>query len=147
MLELEHTISNTVSSKCTNVDQVIVDSRVENCNKILLDAATEWEMIFTSKQRNKVVKTVKKPWFNRECFIKRKEYFKQEIQVGKLNQLKIELIAFVVVKHTKRRLTSSTMHIKKILFLSFWIWKQRILNHTGPYLISLQMKIRLLWTK
>ena len=33
-------------------------------------------MFFTSKQRNKVVKKVKKTWFNKECFIKRKEYFK-----------------------------------------------------------------------
>ena len=32
--------------------------------------------IVTSKQRNTIVKRMKKPWFNRECFIKRKEYFK-----------------------------------------------------------------------
>ena len=75
VLELEHTMSDIISSECTNVDQVIVDSLVENCNKILLDAASESEMFFTYKHRNKVVKKVKKPWFNRDCFIKRKEYF------------------------------------------------------------------------
>ena len=60
VLELEHTMSDIISSECTNVDQVIVDSLVENCNKILLDAASESEMFFTSKQRNKVVKKVNK---------------------------------------------------------------------------------------
>ena len=46
---------------------------------------------------------------------------KLEIQVGELNQLKIKLISFVLVKQTKRRLISSTMHIEMILFLSFGI--------------------------
>ena len=81
-------------------------------------------MFFTSKQRNKVVRKMrKKNWFNRECFIKRKEYFKAklEIQVGELNQLKIELISFVLVKQTKKGLISSTMQIEMILFLSFGI--------------------------
>ena len=32
VLELEHTMSDSISSECTNVDQVIVDSLVENCN-------------------------------------------------------------------------------------------------------------------
>ena len=44
-----------------------------------------------------------------------------EIQVGELNQLKIKLISFVLVKQTKRRLISSTMHIEMILFLCFGI--------------------------
>ena len=35
VLELEHTMSDIISSECTNVDQVIVDSLVENCNKII----------------------------------------------------------------------------------------------------------------
>ena len=65
-------MSDIISPECTNVDQVIVDSLVENCNKILLDAASESEMFFTSKQRNKVVKKME-TWFNRECFIKRNE--------------------------------------------------------------------------
>ena len=39
-------MSDIISSGCTNVDQVIVDSLVENCNKILLDAASESEMFF-----------------------------------------------------------------------------------------------------
>ena len=38
MLELEDTMSDIISSECTNVDQVIVESLVENCNKILFDA-------------------------------------------------------------------------------------------------------------
>ena len=59
-------MSDIISSECTNVDQVIVDSLVGNCNKIIL---------FTSKHRNKVIKKVKKSWFNRDCFIKGKEYF------------------------------------------------------------------------
>ena len=69
-------MSDIISSECTNVDQVIVDSLVGNCNKILLDAASESEKFFISKQRNTVVKKGETPWFNRECFIKCKEYFK-----------------------------------------------------------------------
>ena len=45
-----------------------------------------------------------------------KNILKPEILVGELNQLKIELILFVVVKHTKRRLISSAKHIVMILF-------------------------------
>ena len=54
-------MSDIISSECTNVDQVIVDSLVENCILILLDAASESEkcFFFTSKHRNKVVKKVK----------------------------------------------------------------------------------------
>ena len=44
-----------------------------------------------------------------------------EIQVGELNQLKIELISFVLVKQTKKGLISSTMQIEMILYLSFGI--------------------------
>ena len=105
----------------TNVYQDIVDSLVENCNKILLDAASELEMFFTSKQLNKVVKRVEKLGLIRNVFSSVKNVLKLEIQVGEFNQLKIELISFVVVKHIKRRLISSTMHIEMILFLSFGI--------------------------
>ena len=56
MLELEHIMSDIISSECTNVDQDIVDSLVENCNKILLDAASGSEFFSSQKRRNKVVK-------------------------------------------------------------------------------------------
>ena len=32
LLELEHKMSDIMSSGCTNVDQIIIDSLVENCN-------------------------------------------------------------------------------------------------------------------
>ena len=41
VLDLKHTMSNIITSGCTNVDQVIIDSLVENCNKILLNAASD----------------------------------------------------------------------------------------------------------
>ena len=47
------------------------NSLVENCNKILLNAASESDMFFSTKQRNTI-----KPCFNRDCFIKHKKYFK-----------------------------------------------------------------------
>lgn len=53
-------MSDIMSSGCENVDQVIVDSLVESCNKILLDAASESEMFITAKQKNRRVKKVKK---------------------------------------------------------------------------------------
>ena len=90
-------MSDIISSECTNVDQVIVDSLVENCNKILLDAASESEMFFTSKHRNKVVKKVKNPGLIGTVLSSVKSILKLGIQVGELNQLKIELISSVVV--------------------------------------------------
>ena len=60
LLELEHKMSDIMSSGCTNVDQIIIDSLVENCNKILLDAASESDMFFTPKQKKINVKKVKK---------------------------------------------------------------------------------------
>ena len=39
-------MSDIISSESTNVDQVIVDSLVENCNKILLDATSESGNVF-----------------------------------------------------------------------------------------------------
>ena len=68
-------MSDIISSEYTNVDQVIVDSPVENCNKILLDAASESEMFTPLNRETKLLKG-KKTWFNKECFIKRKEYLK-----------------------------------------------------------------------
>ena len=76
VLELEHKMSDILSTDCANVNQTIIDSLVENCNKILLDAASESDMFFNTKHKKATVKKIKKPWFNRDCFIKRKEYFK-----------------------------------------------------------------------
>ena len=52
VLDLEHKMAEILSNGCHNVDQVIVDSLVENCNDILLDAASNSEMVFTPKQKN-----------------------------------------------------------------------------------------------
>lgn len=77
VLDLEDRLSTILSNGCENVDQIIVDSLVENCNSILLDAASKSEMVFTPKRKSNVnVQRVKKPWFDRDCFIKRKEYFR-----------------------------------------------------------------------
>ena len=108
-------MSDITSSECTNVDQIIVDSLVENCNKILLDAASESEMFFTSKHKNKNVKKVKKKTGSIGIILSSvKSILKLGIQVGELNQLKIELISFVLVKHTRRRLINSIMLIETI---------------------------------
>ena len=114
-------MSDIISSEYTNVDQVIVDSPVENCNKILLDAASESEMFTPLNRETKLLKRLKKPGLIRNVLSSVKNILKLGIQVGELNQLKIELILFVVVKHTERRLISSTMHIEMILFLSYVI--------------------------
>ena len=52
VLDLEHKMAEILSNGCHNVDQVIVDSLVENCNDILLDAASNSEMVFTPMQNN-----------------------------------------------------------------------------------------------
>ena len=51
VLDLEHKMAEILSNGCHNVDQVIVDSLVENCNDILLDAASNSEIVFTPKQK------------------------------------------------------------------------------------------------
>ena len=79
VLDLEHKMAEILSNGCHNVDQVVIDSLVENCNEILLDAASNSEMVFTPKKKSYTNKKVKKPWFNKDCLIKRKEYFKLAI--------------------------------------------------------------------
>ena len=44
VLDLEHRMTDIMSSGCVNVDQVTVDSLVEICNEILLNAASDSEM-------------------------------------------------------------------------------------------------------
>ena len=58
VLELEHTMSDIVSSECTNVDQVIVESLVENCNKILLDAQ-KYHALFNVSEYSVILRIAK----------------------------------------------------------------------------------------
>ena len=68
VLELDHKMSDILSMDCAKVNQTNIDSLVENCNKILLDAASESDMFFTTKHKKTTVKKIKKPWFNRFFF-------------------------------------------------------------------------------
>ena len=52
-LELEHEMSDLLPTDCANVNQTIIDSLVENCNKILLDAASESDMFFFTTKHKK----------------------------------------------------------------------------------------------
>ena len=49
-------MSDILSMGCANVNQTIIDSLVENCNKILLDAASESDMFFTTKHKKLLLK-------------------------------------------------------------------------------------------
>ena len=59
----------------------------------LLNAASEFDTFFTTKQRNTI-----QPLFNRDCFIKRKEYFKAAYSVT-FDLLILELM-FLFFKNT-----------------------------------------------
>ena len=52
-------MSDILSTDCANVNQTIIDSLVENCNKILLDAASESDMFFTTKHKKLLLKKLK----------------------------------------------------------------------------------------
>ena len=55
VLDLEHRMTDIMSSGYVNVDQVTVDSLVEICNEILLNAASDSEMFFTVKHSGEMV--------------------------------------------------------------------------------------------
>ena len=46
ILELENKLPDITASGCENVDQVLVDSLVDSCNKMPLDAASDSDMLF-----------------------------------------------------------------------------------------------------
>ncbi|CAC5408463.1 unnamed protein product [Mytilus coruscus] len=61
-----------------NIDKSVINNLVEDCNIIIRDAADASGLfniicnnsVSGSRRKNKP----NKPWFNRECFVKRKEY-------------------------------------------------------------------------
>ncbi|CAC5384686.1 unnamed protein product [Mytilus coruscus] len=58
-----------------NIDKSVINNLVEDCNIIIRDASGLFNIICNnsvsgSRRKNKP----NKPWFNRECFVKRKEY-------------------------------------------------------------------------
>lgn len=76
LLNMEQKILNISAMEPENINQLTVDSLVSDCNKLLLDAASGANMLSTISHKKSCSKKVKKPWFNRDCFLKRKEYFK-----------------------------------------------------------------------
>ena len=80
-------MSDSISFECTNVDQAIIDSLVENCNNILLGAASESEI--SPLFLNREIKLCKgeKTGLIGSVLSSVKSILKLEIQVGELNQL------------------------------------------------------------
>ncbi|CAG2256257.1 SEC31 [Mytilus edulis] len=61
------------------IDNIVVNSIVDECNSLILQAASKCDLLLEKKVIRKVdnslkKRKVKKPWFNRECAEKRKLY-------------------------------------------------------------------------
>ena len=61
-----------------NIDANIVNEVVVNCNSIIKNAADKADMIVECKPKTKpnVQSLKRKPYFNQDCYLKRKEYRK-----------------------------------------------------------------------
>ncbi|CAG2223949.1 unnamed protein product [Mytilus edulis] len=71
------------------IDNIVVNSIVDECNSLILQAASKCDLLLEKKVIRKVdnslkKRKVKKPWFNRECAEKRKLYHRAKIITGEL---------------------------------------------------------------
>ena len=81
-------------------------------------ALTVSDMFFNTKHKNNVNKKVKNLGLIGTVLLKVKSISKLEIQIGDLNQPRIELILFVVVNHPKKKLINSIIPTTMVSYLS-----------------------------
>ena len=73
----------------TTVNKDTINNLIEECNDIIIQAASA-SGILKEKKLSKNNCT-RKPWFNHECYEKRKDYHKAKIIIGELKQLIVKI--------------------------------------------------------
>jgi hypothetical protein len=106
---------------CTEMDnvdnEVSIDEIVSRLNDVIITAAEKSSLIIETKPGTRKVKHDQKPWFNKECAIKRKEYHKAKCKNWHLRS-----------ENAKEQLVCASKAYKKILNKQFHSYQKAIVK-------------------
>ena len=129
---IENLIDKIDAIDVVNVNKDTINNLVEECNNIIINAASESGMLKEKKvykdctKNNKNCKS-KKPWFNQECYEKRKDYHKAKCYNWR-----------VKTADSRNNLNRCSKVYKKVInkqyneYRKTFIHKLRNLNHNDP---------------
>ncbi|VDH98683.1 Hypothetical predicted protein [Mytilus galloprovincialis] len=94
------------------IDNIVVNSIVDECNSLILQAASKCDLLLEKRVIRKVdnslkKRKVKKPWFNRECAEKRKLYHRAKNYNWRVKTAESKTNLTVCSKEYKKKLNSA----------------------------------------
>ncbi|CAG2217111.1 unnamed protein product [Mytilus edulis] len=135
------------------IDNIVVNSIVDECNSLILQAASKCDLLLEKKVIRKVdnslkKRKVKKPWFNRECAEKRKLYHRAKNYNWRVKTAESKTNLTVCSKEYKRR-TTSVLGILRLPDSDrcTTVQKSRLLKQLRQIYLNLAtLIIRVLWS-